>query len=99
MTVVVLLAFSISSIIVFLLIALKTPWFKSWPGRILAMDKFALFLTGIYLLGRWAGWLDAALWAPIYYYGVLGGLAVVHIFNIIFLLKRNWRFWAWNSYE
>lgn len=89
-------AFMLSSFVLIVAIALKTKWFKLWPGWILAGYIGTFTLVGIYLLGRWTGVLSET-WQIPFYTTTFGVLFVVNAVNTILLLRRNWNYWAWSK--
>lgn len=89
-------AFFFTSVVHVLAIAIKTQWFRYLPGWILAAYVGGFVVTGMYLLGRWAGWLPVE-WQLPFYIGVFGVYALVNVVSTIVLLNRNWNYWAWSK--
>lgn len=93
---VVLWVFCVVAVIHIIVIALKTQWFRYASGRPFFLSKLGLALTAIFIAGRRLGWIPPEA-SPWFYFIVFGILSCAWIANILLILTRNKKFWAWSK--
>lgn len=91
-----LVFFFVTSTLHVIAVALKTQWFRYLPGWILAGYIAGFFSVGVYLLGRWLGWIPMSWQLPLYIV-VFGGFGLINLTSTVVLLNRNWNYWAWTK--